>query len=106
MGEGAKSFVLSFPQSSPNSVLIKGEDGDSSQMGVYYDVRLQVGDSSDKFNLLNFGLIKNSVRMSIRKVTKGSGWLAHYLFTIMNTQKKGNFQFCFPGLLGIHRNPN
>ena len=23
----------------------------------------------------------------------------------MNTQKKGNFQFCFPGLLGIHRNP-
>ena len=75
MGEGAKSFVLSFPQSSPNSVLIKGEDGDSSQMGVYYDVRLQVGDSSDKFNLLNFGLIKNSVRMSIRKVTKGSGWL-------------------------------
>ena len=29
----------------------------------------------------------------------------HYLFTIMNTQKKDNFQFCFPGLLGIHRNP-
>ena len=23
----------------------------------------------------------------------------------MNTQKKGTFQFCFPGLLGIHRNP-
>ena len=29
----------------------------------------------------------------------------HYLFTIMNTQKKGTFQFCFPGLLQIHRNP-
>ena len=23
----------------------------------------------------------------------------------MNTWKKGTFQFCFPGLLGIHRNP-
>ena len=23
----------------------------------------------------------------------------------MNIQKKGTFQFCFPGLLGIHRNP-
>ena len=29
----------------------------------------------------------------------------HYLFTIMDTQKKGTFKFCFPGLLGIHRNP-
>ena len=26
-------------------------------------------------------------------------------FTIMNTEKKGNFQFGFPGLLEIHRNP-
>ena len=30
---------------------------------------------------------------------------SHYLFTIMNTQKKGTFQFCFLGLLEIHRNP-
>ena len=29
----------------------------------------------------------------------------HYLFTIMNSQKKGTFYFCFPGLLGIQRNP-
>ena len=28
-----------------------------------------------------------------------------FFFTIMNTQKKGAFQFCFPGLLGIHENP-
>ena len=28
--------------------------------------------------------------------------LSHCFFTIMNTPKKGNFQFCFPGLLGIH----
>ena len=27
-------------------------------------------------------------------------------FTIKNTPKKGNFQFCISGLLGIHRNPN
>ena len=31
--------------------------------------------------------------------------IAHYLFTIMNTQKKDTLRFCFPGLLGIHRNP-
>ena len=63
------AFTLCFPQSSPNSVLIKGEVGDTSQMGVYYDVRLQIGDSSDRLNNLNFGNVKNSVRMSIRKVT-------------------------------------
>ena len=68
LGENAKAFTLCFPQSSPNSVLIKGEVGDTSQMGVYYDVRLQIGDSSDRLNQLNFGNIKNSVRMSIRKV--------------------------------------
>ena len=27
-------------------------------------------------------------------------------FTIMNTKKMGTFQFCFPGLLGIHTIPN
>ena len=37
----------------------------------------------------------------IQKFTGGT----HHLFTIMNTQKKGNLQFCFPGFLGIHRNP-
>ena len=31
--------------------------------------------------------------------------ISHCFFTIMNTPKKGNLQFCFPGLLGIHRNP-
>merc|ERR1712241_1328893 len=40
LGEGAKPFTLSFPQSAPNSVLIKGEDGDSAQMGVSYEVRI------------------------------------------------------------------
>ena len=38
----------------------------------------------------------------IQKFTGGT----HHLFTIMNTQKKGNLQFCFPGLLGIYRNPS
>ena len=64
LGEGAKPFTLCFPQSSPNSVLIKGEEGDSAQMGVSYEVKLHIGDSSDDF----VGSKKSSVNMSIRKV--------------------------------------
>merc|ERR1711997_420846 len=63
LGEGAKPFTLCFPQSAPNSVLIKGEDGDSAQMGVSYEVRIHIGDSSDDF----VGTKKASVNMSIRK---------------------------------------
>ena len=33
-------------------------------------------------------------------------WRAHCFFTIMNIKRKGTFQFCFPGLIGIHRNTN
>ena len=64
LGEGAKPFTLNFPQSAPNSVLIRGEEGDSAQMGVSYEVRLHIGESSDDFA----GAKKNSVHMSIRKV--------------------------------------
>ena len=64
LGEGAKPFTLSFPQSAPNSVLIRGEDGDSAQMGVSYDVRIHIGESSDDYN----GMKKSTVHMSIRKV--------------------------------------
>lgn len=49
---------------SPNSVLIKGEDGDAINMGVSYDVRLHVADSVDDYK----GTKKASVNMSIRKV--------------------------------------
>jgi len=63
LGEGAKPFTLSFPQSAPNSVLIRGEDGDSAQMGVSYDVRIHIGESSDDYN----GMKKSTVHMSIRK---------------------------------------
>jgi arrestin-2 len=63
LGDGAKPFTLAFPQSAPNSVLIRGEEGDSAQMGVTYEVRLHVGDSSDDFG----GAKKSSVNMSIRK---------------------------------------
>ena len=31
---------------------------------------------------------------------------SHCFFRIMNIKRKGTFQFCFPGLLGIHSNPN
>ena len=64
LGDGAKPFTLSFPKSAPNSVLIKGEDGDSSQMGVSYEVRIHVGNTSEDYT----GLKKSSVHMSIRKV--------------------------------------
>ena len=64
LGDGAKPFALSFPQSAPNSVLIKGEDGDSAQMGVTYDVRIHLGESSEDHT----GMKKSSVHMGIRKV--------------------------------------
>ena len=63
LGEGAKPFTLSFPQSAPNSVLIRGEEGDSKAMGVSYEVKLHVGDNSED----HVGSKKASVHMSIRK---------------------------------------
>jgi len=63
LGDGASPFTLSFPQSAPNSVLIKGEDGDSAQMGVTYDVRLHIGENSEDLT----GMKKSTVHMSIRK---------------------------------------
>ena len=65
LGEGAKPFTLTFPQSAPNSVLIRGEEGDSSQMGVSYDVRIHIADNADDYQ----GSKKSSVHMSIRKVS-------------------------------------
>ena len=66
LGEGAKPFTLSFPQSAPNSVLIRGEEGDSAAMGVSYEVKLHVGDNSEDHQ----GSKKASVHMSIRKVKR------------------------------------
>lgn len=66
LGEGAKPFTLSFPQSAPNSVMIRGEEGDSTSMGVSYEVKIHVTDSSEDYQ----GPKKASVHMSIRKVTR------------------------------------
>ena len=81
LGDGAKPFALSFPQSAPNSVLIKGEDGDSAQMGVTYDVRIHLGESSEDHT----GMKKSSVHMGIRKVLKSitntKGTISLHLFT-------------------------
>lgn len=64
LGEAnAKPFSLSFPQSAPNSVLIRGEEGDTSQMGVSYEVRIHIADSIDDYD----GSKKNTVCMNIRK---------------------------------------
>ena len=41
-------------------------------MGVSYEVRLQVGDASDRFDLIHIGLRKASVGMVIRKVCSTS----------------------------------
>lgn len=63
LGDGAKPFTLNFPQSAPNSVLIRGEENDTAQMGVSYEVRLHVGDTSEDYT----GSKKSAVTMSIRK---------------------------------------
>jgi hypothetical protein len=65
LGDGAKPFTLAFPLSAPNSVLIRGEEGDTSAMGVSYDVRIHVADNSDDYT----GAKKSSVHMGIRKVS-------------------------------------
>ncbi|TRY76389.1 hypothetical protein TCAL_02711 [Tigriopus californicus] len=64
LGDSAFPFVLNFPKTAPNSVLIKGEEGDASNMGVSYDVKLHVADNSEDFK----GVKKASVAMGIRKV--------------------------------------
>ena len=66
LGDGAKPFTLSFPPSAPNSVLIRGEDGDSAEMGVSYAIKLHIGDESDDYT----GMKRASVYMNIRKVSR------------------------------------
>ena len=46
-------------------VLIRGEEGDTSQMGVSYEVRIHIADSIDDYD----GSKKNTVCMNIRKVS-------------------------------------
>ena len=64
LGESSFPFMLSFPQTAPNSVLIKGEEGDASNMGVSYDVRLHIADHAEDYK----GAKKGTVAMSVRKV--------------------------------------
>lgn len=63
LGDGARPFALTFPQTAPNSVLIKGEEGDAANMGVSYEVRLHVAESPEDYT----GSKKATVNMSIRK---------------------------------------
>ena len=46
-------------------VLIRGEEGDTSQMGVSYEVRIHIADSIDDYD----GSKENTVCMNIRKVS-------------------------------------
>ena len=64
LGDSAKPFALNFPKTAPNSVLINGEEGDASNMGVSYEVRLHVAENSEDYR----GQKKSTVSMSIRKV--------------------------------------
>ena len=66
LGDSAFPFCLQFPRSAPNSVLIRGEEGDATPMGVSYEVRLHVADGEGDFR----GPKKESVAMSVRKVRK------------------------------------
>ncbi|XP_040580851.1 arrestin homolog [Lepeophtheirus salmonis] len=63
LGDMAFPFILNFPEIAPNSVLIRGDEGDASQMGVNYEVRVHIGDGPSDFK----GTKKSSVSMSIRK---------------------------------------
>jgi len=102
LGEGAKPFTLQFPQLSPNSVMIKGEDGDTSQMGVSYEIRLQIGDSSDRFDQIQIGLKNSSVNMSIRKSQYTS---SQYNGNLNRPTAKAEKKFLFSrGKLGLECN--
>ena len=64
LGDNTRPFMLTFPATAPNSVLIKGEEGDAANMGVSYSVKLHVADSPEDYK----GNKKATVCMSIRKV--------------------------------------
>lgn len=67
LGEGAMPFTLNFPDLAPNSVLIcadDNEDPSNRTMGVFYDVRVHLGESQDDY----VGKKGSTVTMGIRKV--------------------------------------
>ena len=73
LGESAFAFRLSFPKTAPNSVLIRGEEGDAANMGVSYNVKLHVAENQEDFK----GTKKAAVAMSVRKVSKEHRNLFH-----------------------------
>ena len=80
----ARPFALHFPPTAPNSVIIRGDEGDNATMGVSYEVRVHIGDRADD----HMGQKKSTVSMSIRKVIEISfgGALIQALF--LNTPTK------------------
>ena len=69
---------------------------------IAWNTRIQPAKSGGKNQTLWFKIFYNYISYT--------HWffLQLWLWTnlIMNIKRKGTFQFCFPGLLGIHRNPN
>merc|ERR1712226_635341 len=66
LGDGAIPFTLEFPDLAPNSVLIcadESEDPANRTMGVFYDVRVHLAESSDDYQ----GKKSSTVAMGIRK---------------------------------------
>jgi len=63
LGDQARPFTLNFPKSAPNSVIIRGEDGDTAEMGVSFEVKLHITKDADG------GITdrKSVVSMAIRK---------------------------------------
>ena len=41
----ARPFALNFPEHPPNSVIIRGDNGEGDSMGVSYEVRVHIGES-------------------------------------------------------------
>ena len=84
----------------------------------WYDSFYSLGQKSGHFFLRNWSQEKFLLKLS--DLLTVIGWcqkvitivnlpfiaqsMSHCFFTILNIKRKGNFQFCFPSLLGIHRN--
>ena len=60
----ARPFALNFPEHPPNSVIIRGDNGEGDSMGVSYEVRVHIGESVEDHK----GQKKSTVAMTIRKV--------------------------------------
>ena len=70
LGEGALPFTLKFAAASPNSVLIQGEKEDKTPMGVFYKIRVWIGDDTGDLegvpnSTINMTILKSQVNLNL-----------------------------------------